>query len=117
MKLHCDVLMALLLKALLHHGAASCAQGAWDSVLSSMQCCHKHQRVWMSTSPVAMSLDRGSKCVRCVQVVTRVMLHGSPASQLRAVDVLLSALQHNPVPLRNFLMSQPDHLLFTCLVE
>ena len=51
------------------------------------------------------------------QVLTRVLKHGSPALQLRGTDVMLSAIQHDPAPLRQFMRSQKDHELFHLLVR
>ena len=52
-----------------------------------------------------------------MQVLTKVIKHGSPALQLRATDVMLSAIQHDPAPLRQFMRSQKDHELFHLLVR
>ena len=51
-----------------------------------------------------------------LQVMTDVIQKGSPQVQLRAMDVLLSALQHNPPQLRAFMLQQRDHTLFTSLI-
>lgn len=51
------------------------------------------------------------------EVLTRVLKHGSPALQLRGTDVMLSAIQHDPAPLRQFMRSQKDHELFHLLVR
>ena len=48
--------------------------------------------------------------------MTDVIQKGSPQVQLRAMDVLLSALQHNPPQLRAFMLQQRDHTLFTSLI-
>ncbi len=53
----------------------------------------------------------------CSQVLTRVLKHGSPGLQLRGTDVMLSAIQHDPAPLRQFMRSQKDHELFHLLVR
>lgn len=50
------------------------------------------------------------------EVMTDVIQKGSPQVQLRAMDVLLSALQHNPPQLRAFMLQQRDHTLFTSLI-
>ena len=52
-----------------------------------------------------------------VQVLTNVIRSGGPALQLRATDVMLSAIQHDPAPLRQFMRSQKDHELFHLLVR
>ena len=52
-----------------------------------------------------------------LQVLTTVIKTGGPALQLRATDVMLSAIQHDPVPLRHFMRSQKDHELFHLLVR
>lgn len=52
-----------------------------------------------------------------VQVLTTVIKSGGPALQLRATDVMLSAIQHDPAPLRHFMRSQKDHELFHLLVR
>jgi protein phosphatase-4 regulatory subunit 3 len=49
-------------------------------------------------------------------VVTRILGASGPAIKLRATDVLLSALAHDPMPLRAFLTQQPEHQLLGCLV-
>jgi hypothetical protein len=49
--------------------------------------------------------------------MTQLMENGDPGFQLRATDVLLSALQHDPAPLRSFMLHQEDRKLFTLLVE
>lgn len=51
-----------------------------------------------------------------LQVLTEVMKSGDAELRLRSSDVLLSTLQHDPSPLRTFLLKQPDHTLFTLLV-
>ena len=48
--------------------------------------------------------------------MTDVIQKGSPQVQLRAMDVLLSALQHNPPQLLAFMLQQRDHTLFTSLI-
>lgn len=53
----------------------------------------------------------------CAQVITRIMQSSSAAVKLRATDILLSALAHDPVPLRNFLASQSKHELLDSLVS
>jgi protein phosphatase 4 regulatory subunit 3 len=52
-----------------------------------------------------------------LQVVTRVMTSGTPSIKLRATDILLSSLAHDPLPLRSFLASTPGHRLLGCLVD
>lgn len=52
-----------------------------------------------------------------VQVLTKVIKYGATALQLRATDVMLSAIQHDPAPLRSFMRSQKDHELFHLLVR
>ena len=52
-----------------------------------------------------------------LQVLTTVIKSGGPALQLRATDVMLSAIQHDPAPLRHFMRSQKDHELFHLLVR
>lgn len=56
-------------------------------------------------------------CHILVQVLTNVIRSGDPALQLRATDVMLSAIQHDPAPLRHFMRSQKDHELFHLLVR
>ncbi|KAL3162589.1 hypothetical protein ABBQ38_008638 [Trebouxia sp. C0009 RCD-2024] len=51
------------------------------------------------------------------EVLTNVIRSGDPALQLRATDVMLSAIQHDPAPLRHFMRSQKDHELFHLLVS
>ncbi len=46
-----------------------------------------------------------------------MLKHGSPGLQLRGTDVMLSAIQHDPAPLRQFMRSQKDHELFHLLVR
>lgn len=56
-------------------------------------------------------------CYIFVQVLTNVIRSGDPALQLRATDVMLSAIQHDPAPLRHFMRSQKEHELFHLLVR
>lgn len=51
------------------------------------------------------------------EVLTKVIASGAPAVKLRATDILLSTLGHDPLPLRNFLTRQPGHELFGLLVK
>jgi protein phosphatase-4 regulatory subunit 3 len=51
------------------------------------------------------------------EVLTKVIASGAPAVKLRATDILLSTLGHDPVPLRNFLTGQPGHELLGLLVR
>ena len=62
-----------------------------------------------------MTMCHNSVCL--MQVLTRVLKHGTTALQLRATDVMLSAMQHDPAPLRAFMRSQKDHELFHLLVK
>ncbi|KAF8063085.1 smkA [Scenedesmus sp. PABB004] len=50
------------------------------------------------------------------EVITRILQSGAAAVKLRATDVLLSALAHDPMPLRAFLATQERHALLDCLV-
>lgn len=50
-------------------------------------------------------------------VLTRVVADGPPAVKLRATDVLLSTLGHDPLPLRDFMARQPGHELLGLLVR
>lgn len=52
-----------------------------------------------------------------MQVLTKVIKYGTTALQLRATDVMLSAIQHDPAPLRAFMRSQKDNELFHLLVR
>lgn len=54
--------------------------------------------------------------VTCVQVITRILQSSTPAVKLRATDILLSALAHDPMPLRNFLASTNGRQLLASLV-
>jgi protein phosphatase-4 regulatory subunit 3 len=51
------------------------------------------------------------------QVITRILQHSASNIKLRATDVLLSALAHDPMPLRQFLASQPRHELLDIMVQ
>jgi len=51
-----------------------------------------------------------------LQVITRILQSSSAFVKLRATDVLLSALAHDPLPLRSFLAGQAGHQLLDCLV-
>jgi hypothetical protein len=51
-----------------------------------------------------------------VQVITRILQCSTPAVKLRATDILLSALAHDPMPLRNFLASPNGRQLLSSLV-
>lgn len=52
----------------------------------------------------------------CLQVITRILQSSTPAVKLRATDILLSALAHDPMPLRNFLASTNGRQLLASLV-
>lgn len=39
------------------------------------------------------------------QALTEILQHGSQSLQLKATDVLISVVQHDPVPLREFLLN------------
>lgn len=57
-------------------------------------------------------------CVPLLQVITRILQSSTPAVKLRATDILLSALAHDPMPLRNFLAAPNGrHLLNSLVVE
>jgi hypothetical protein len=51
-----------------------------------------------------------------VQVITRILQSSTPAVKLRATDILLSALAHDPMPLRNFLANPNGRQLLNSLV-
>lgn len=51
------------------------------------------------------------------EVATKILQHSSPEVKLRATDILMSAMQHDPTPLRHFLYSQKDHELFALLID
>ena len=51
------------------------------------------------------------------QVLTIVMEQGSAELKLKAVDILLSMVSHDARPLRDFLLSQPNHTLFGQLIQ
>ncbi len=42
--------------------------------------------------------------------------HGDMEMQQRATDVLLSAVQHDPAPLREFLLTEPNQDCFQLLL-
>jgi hypothetical protein len=63
-----------------------------------------------------MLLLRGIVLCLLLQVITRILQSSSAFVKLRATDVLLSALAHDPLPLRSFLASQAGHQLLECLV-
>jgi protein phosphatase-4 regulatory subunit 3 len=50
-------------------------------------------------------------------VLTKVIAAGAPCVKLRATDILLSTLGHDPLPLRGFLTRQPGHELLGLLVR
>lgn len=52
-----------------------------------------------------------------MQVLTIVMEQGSAELKLKAVDILLSMVSHDPRPLRDFLLSQPNQTLFGQLIQ
>ncbi|KAK9802569.1 hypothetical protein WJX73_004679 [Symbiochloris irregularis] len=51
------------------------------------------------------------------QVLTTVLEKGGEELQLRAMDILLSSVQHDSRPLRDFLLQQQDHALLSLLVR
>lgn len=52
----------------------------------------------------------------CYQVITRILQSSTAAVKLRATDILLSALAHDPMPLRNFLAGSSGRQLLNSLV-
>ena len=52
-----------------------------------------------------------------LQVLTTVLEQGGEGLQLRAIDILLSAVQHDARPLRDFLLEQEHHTLFSLLIR
>ena len=50
-------------------------------------------------------------------VLTKVIVSGSPCVKLRATDILLSTLGLDPLPLRNYLTRQPGNELLGLLVR
>lgn len=52
-----------------------------------------------------------------LDVTTQVMRTDDAELRLRGTDVLLSAMQHDPTPLRMYLQKQNDHALFSLLVR
>jgi hypothetical protein len=51
------------------------------------------------------------------QVVAKIMAHSSDSVKLKATDILLSVVSHDPAPLRMFLLGQKgDETLFARLV-
>ena len=92
----------------------------------ALMCVHQHQHsagsvfaqscqtLLIVVSPEARRLPMISWHV---QVLTKVIKSGTSATQLRATDVMLSAIQHDPAPLRHFMRSQKDHELFHLLVR
>ena len=46
-----------------------------------------------------------------------VLAEGGSDARARGMDVLLAAVQHDATPLREFLLRQPNHHLFTLLVQ
>lgn len=51
------------------------------------------------------------------QVLTTVLEKGGEELQLRAMDILLSSVQHDSRPPRDFLLAQQDHALLSLLVR
>jgi protein phosphatase-4 regulatory subunit 3 len=51
------------------------------------------------------------------EVLTKVIAAGATPVKLRATDILLSTLGHDPLPLRGFLTRQPGHELLGLLVR
>eukprot|EP00879_Flechtneria_rotunda_P032547 GHRR01035771.1.p1 GENE.GHRR01035771.1~~GHRR01035771.1.p1 ORF type:complete len:480 (+),score=165.60 GHRR01035771.1:3227-4666(+) len=50
------------------------------------------------------------------EVIACIMQSSAPPVKLRATDILLSALAHDPTALRSFLATQPGYQLLDCLV-
>ncbi|KAG1672117.1 hypothetical protein FOA52_001704 [Chlamydomonas sp. UWO 241] len=50
-------------------------------------------------------------------VVTRILKVSPDSVKLKATDILVSSTQHDSAALRDFLLHQPDHMLFTLLVR
>ena len=106
------------------HRLHLCLSKATNSLQSVAQC---QTRCGVKTGSVLASAQHGFMATgplvlwtrstpAALQVMTDVIQKGSPQVQLRAMDVLLSALQHNPPQLRAFMLQQRDHTLFTSLI-
>lgn len=53
----------------------------------------------------------------CCQIITKILQHSTTDVKLRATDILLSAMAHDPLPLRTFLTQQPDNELLGTLIK
>ena len=73
--------------------------------------------IMMSIWPLGESSIAWLLLCAVVQVITRILQHSSSSIKLHATDVLLSALAHDPMPLRQFLASQPHHELLDIMVQ
>ena len=52
-----------------------------------------------------------------MQALTGVLVHGGKEMQLKATDVLICVVQHEPAPVREFLLRQQDSTLFKSIVR
>jgi hypothetical protein len=91
---------------------------------SIMRLCSVHAAVAPTCGHLqSLTVDRAAfycaSCCCCAwpQVITRILQSSSAPVKLRATDILLSALAHDPSPLRSFLAAQPGHLLLDCLAK
>lgn len=100
----------------LFHSLKSHAPGdtEWDDLVAFLQefcSLAKHlqlqhrQNLWNKMTQLGM-----------FEVITRILRSSTPAVKLRATDILLSALAHDPMPLRNFLASPNGRQLLNSLV-
>eukprot|EP00877_Chromochloris_zofingiensis_P013810 jgi/Chrzof1/8683/Cz03g20120.t1 len=51
------------------------------------------------------------------EIITKILQHSTTDVKLRATDILLSAMAHDPLPLRTFLTQQPDNELLGTLIK
>ena len=52
-----------------------------------------------------------------MQALTGILVYGGQEVQLKATDVLLTVVQHEPAPVREFLLRQQDSTLFRRIVQ
>ncbi|CAI5527351.1 unnamed protein product [Closterium sp. Naga37s-1] len=73
---------------------------------------HKHLQITQRNQSFSALIGLG-----LFEIVTTILQHTDASLRLCGTDMLMSALSPDPAPLRTFLVEQPGHTLFSCLVK
>ncbi|CAI5463518.1 unnamed protein product [Closterium sp. Yama58-4] len=73
---------------------------------------HKHLQITQRNQSFSALIGLG-----LFEIVTTILQHTDASLRLCGTDILMSALSPDPAPLRTFLVEQPGHTLFSCLVK